>query len=191
MNDHDNLNEYQALVKREFAPYSNGHRLMYDIPILMLKNSDCQVRYDILDIGVGIGYGLEQMLRARVIKEYIGFEPCKETYDFMWPKAEMHLDDCKVQIFNDSWPVTKGAVCGADYSFAIEVIEHVPLVEHRRFIWELKESTLKTVFLSTPDACKSEHGVREKADWRRLLKEIFGDVVVIDTQWTDLYICQR
>lgn len=190
MNDHEDLNEYRALIKRNFAPYSSGHRLMYDIPISMLKNEEGK-RYDILDIGVGIGYGLEQMLKAGVIKEYIGYEPCKETYDFMWSKASMHLHPpAKVTIVNDSWPVSKGCVCGADYSFAIEVIEHVPLMDQRRFIWELKEATSNTVFLSTPDGARSKHGVREQKDWLRLLKEIFGDVVVIDTQWTDLYICQ-
>lgn len=195
MNDHDNLNEYQALVKRNFGPYSSGHRLMYDIPISMLKNSDCQNKYSILDVGVGIGYGLEQMLRAGIVGVYVGFEPDECTYKYVAPRSELRYDyTADVRIINKQYPqITREyAPLGFDFSFCIEVLEHIPLVEMSEFLSSLCTNTVHTLFLSTPNVAKNSHGVLSPSETRSLLNEAgFDQVTIMDKQWTDLYICQK
>jgi 2-polyprenyl-3-methyl-5-hydroxy-6-metoxy-1,4-benzoquinol methylase len=78
-----------------------------------------------------------------------------------------------------------------DFAFCIEVIEHVPMDDHVRFLRDLRRLS-PVLFFSTPDKNKvPAEGVRTVSDWTRVIREAgFTDVSVDMSRWTYLYRCK-
>lgn len=175
-------NEYQAAVDRRWEPYSLGHRIMYDAPIKLMggqKNS-------VLEVGCGIGYGLDEMCRAGVTKSYLGFEPCLDSFNYI---SNKYASNYEIKLLNSFFTGTEEVF---DYVFCIEVIEHVEPENRNKMLVDLFKATGKALFLSTPDRERDAHGVYTAAELKAALKAVgFADVVVLREQWTDLYICTR
>lgn len=188
--------EYERHVKRNFKPYSRGHRAMYETAVQAIGKTG-QAR--IFEAGFGIGWGLNHMLEAGVVKEYVGCEPNADSFKYtndalgMHPKVGMLIhgpfvpdivEDLQVHYERDSgYPF--------DEAFCIEVIEHVPMGEHLDFLKGLRQLAPRLWF-STPDMVKvPKEGVRTAAAWVELLHEAGFRTVDVNTQnWTYLYECR-
>ena len=174
--------EYGKYLARGGRLYSEGHRRMYDGPIRLLAGSSS----DILDVGFGIGYGLEQMTKHRVIGSYVGYEPSKDSFDFV-AKQFGRMPNIKLRHAPFGEPDRT-----FDYVFCIEVIEHVSDHQRSTFVGNLRKATGKTLFLSTPDRQKvPQHGVFTEAELKTALRAAgFSTVILLSEQWTSLYIAQ-
>lgn len=178
--------EYDMLVRRKFKPYSLGHRMMYTLPITTELGGN---KHRIFEAGFGIGWGLEQMIKAGVIESYVGCEPNKDSYNYV---AKTYKG-ANLTLLNEPFSpeLAKKHAGGFDYAFCIEVIEHVPGEKHVEFLRGLK-GIAPVVFFSTPDIRKApKEGVRTTEEWVDLLKEAgFKMVSVHDREWTHLYTCR-
>jgi 2-polyprenyl-3-methyl-5-hydroxy-6-metoxy-1,4-benzoquinol methylase len=191
--------EYQALKRRGFKPYSRGHQLMYLAPLTLMERVSAHhpanraaEPYRILEAGFGIGWGLDQMIARGLIGRYLGFEPDSESFDYVAGRMKGY-DNLNIELVHR--PFEHGIAAYADerfdHGFCIEVIEHVEAVDHLPFLQALRAAVSGTLWFSTPDRMRSNHGVRAASDWRILLHEAgFGSVTHHPDQWTDLYICQ-
>lgn len=174
-------NELEALNAREQQDYSWGHQVMYLAPVMMLSGK----RFDILDVGFGIGFGLRQMIGNDCFRNYVGYEPCEDSFRYVADQFG-HVEN--VELINAPF---EGSDWRFDYSFCIEVIEHVERDAASLMLERIKDSTNEALFLSTPDVEHCNHGVYTEAEMAAMLKGSgFGDVAVIRSQWTKLYIAQ-
>jgi hypothetical protein len=218
----DALNEALLHDRRQGRPYSEGHRKMYDAVLELLSGQNLPP-LDILEVGTGIGYGLDAMVKRRLVKNYLGLEPDPATYKHIQhllmggpskfgragigkgipsvtyaAKHSYNTEIEEVRIINTDWPLRSDLSPAAywpggrdyDYSFCIEVIEHVRPDLVPAFLAELHQVTQRALFLSTPNALTSPHGVATVDEWRRVIDLAGFDVVAIERQWTTLYICQ-
>lgn len=182
--------EYEAMQRRGGRPYSLGHRIMYDTPLtLMTRSGKAASQYAILEAGFGIGYGLDRMVETGVIGRYVGFEPDKDSFAYVQgrhgKRAEIALHHAPFAYDGETFAAE------FDHTFCIEVIEHVPPAGHQGFICDLRQATKGTLWFSTPDKARSDHGVRTAVEWTRFLKAGgFADVTHHADQWTDLWCCQ-
>lgn len=155
---------------------------MYDAPIMLLKAQ----KNTILEVGVGIGYGLDNMLQTGIVSNYTGFEPCVDSYNYVHQRFRAEPN---INIVNSEFD---GVDNRFDYVFCIEVIEHIDESKRKKALADLFAATGKGLFLSTPDRERDSHGVYTKDELKSELKLVgFSDVVVLREQWTDLYICTR
>jgi hypothetical protein len=182
--------EYDRLVGRNFRPYSKGHRRMYEEAIKRIAKPSI-----IFEAGFGIGWGLDKMVEANVIKEYIGCEPNLDSFNYTDGR---HGSRPNVHLSNVGFPdiihlAEPEDVKTFEHVFCIEVIEHVPMDEHLAFLKELRAlSGGGTLWFSTPDIRKApKEGVRTKDEWVGLLKLAGFKRINVDTKsWTYLYECQ-
>lgn len=182
-----NSKEYDRLKERGFKPYSAGHRRMYELAIERMGNEAGPRGARVLEAGFGIGWGLDEMVRAEVLKSYVGYEPNKDSFDYVqarYPDRENML----------LLPLTfePNLDPAFDYALCIEVIEHVPMEDHARFLLGLR-SMAPTLFLSTPDITRHRtEGVRTEAEWVALLHAAgFSKVATDSKSWTTFYWCKR
>lgn len=154
---------------------------MYKTAIALLAGDDVQPA-SILEVGAGIGYGLGLMLENELVGTYTGVEPNVESYTYLrsvYPQ---------VNLINESFE--DAIVAAADYTFCIEVIEHVPDDDVNYFLRKLRLLTDKNLFFSTPDSSRSSHGKYTTATWVSLLRDAGFDVAACNRQWTTFYLCQ-
>lgn len=178
--------EYALLESRGFKDYSVGHQKMYTGPIELLQDKD--KRWNVIDVGVGIGFGLRKMVDAGILERYIGVEPHPLSYGYTarqeWP-ANVTIHPCGWMELPDDQLML------ADYMFCIEVIEHVPEPQVAEFLARMRTHVRRNLFLSTPDITKTAHGTATVEQWRARLKAAsFTEVAVVDSQWTVLYVCE-
>ena len=179
-------NEFKALQRRGFKDYSLGHRRMYTCPISLLQSKG--KRYRILDVGCGIGFGLEQMLRAGIVENYVGVEPVRDSFQYV---QERFGKLPNVQLLNQDWlEVRTESLTPADYTFCIEVVEHLAPQSVLPFLKRLSLLTKKNLFLSTPSRLTSKHGTRSTKEWRKALAQVGFNSVPVEGQWTTLFICE-
>lgn len=155
---------------------------MYEVPIRLLSGKQWSIR----EAGFGIGWGLDRMVEAKIIRTYSGCEPCADSFNYVKQNR-----GGRPNVFLSPEPFRRdGAVY--DHVFCIEVIEHVPLDGHARFLEDLRASTGRTLWMSTPDVRKHRsEGVRTCDEWKALLHAAgFRDVTVHTEQWTVLFIAQ-
>lgn len=177
-------NELNALKSRNFKDYSIGHQKMYTVPIDLLTVEKAPP-LDIIDVGFGIGFGIEKILNAGIVKRYYGVEPCLDSYNYVKTR---YGNDNRLVLEHVGW-LQANPPFEADYVFCIEVIEHVDEKDIPEFLKKLEAYTVKNLFLSTPNKQTSAHGIKTTSDWRLLLKAAgFEDVVYIERQWTTLFI---
>jgi SAM-dependent methyltransferase len=182
--------EAQELQKRNGKAYSLGHQRMYLAPIELLKGKP---DLKILEVGTGIGYGLSNLLSAGFVSHYYGVEPDKDSFQVAQAAASQ-FDSRRLTLFNRDWlslireEVAAIPVC--DYAFCIEVIEHIPAADVPEFLAALRAHTRRGLFLSTPDAKTSKHGVATREEWARVLRLAGFQVASINRQWTTLFVCE-
>lgn len=181
--------EYDRLVKRNFAPYSKGHRAMYEIATGRLIAS----KRRIFEAGFGIGWGLDYMLAAGIVAEYTGCEPNEDSFNYVDKRLgvdpRVNLvnipfgEDAFHQLFDTEAPPF-------DVAFCIEVIEHVPMDRQADFLKYLHDMAPR-LFFSTPDMHKvPKEGVRTTDKWAQMLSDSGWDEIHIDTRnWTHLFDC--
>lgn len=183
--------EFRELKRRGFRPYSAGHQAMYEVPLaLMSRNDRSKPAYMVLEVGFGIGWGLDRMVEEGLVGPrdcYVGYEPDADSFRFV---AGRHGSRPGVTLINEGFRAASGLPY--DHVFCIEVIEHVALNAQARFIGALRSSSHGgTLWLSTPDSDRCDHGVRPARMWQAMLRAAgFGNVVVHQDQWTTLYACQ-
>jgi 2-polyprenyl-3-methyl-5-hydroxy-6-metoxy-1,4-benzoquinol methylase len=172
-------NEHAALVGRNFADYSAGHRRMYEAGLVLLGESEASV----LDVGAGIGWGYHRARELGFSGSWVGVEPCRDSFDYLVTSR-----------IGATWHhagLMEAVVDPADFVFCIEVIEHIDKSDAPAFIDRLRNLTRKTLYLSTPESDRDSHGTFTRAELVAALKAGgFAEVVVVDEQWTTLYICQ-
>jgi 2-polyprenyl-3-methyl-5-hydroxy-6-metoxy-1,4-benzoquinol methylase len=180
------MSEYSELLRRNYGIYSLGHRLMYQVPLLLMMRSDAAPqRFSILDVGFGIGWGLEQMIEADVIERYRGFEPDQDSFEYV---RNRHGKNSRLTLLNAEF----SAADEFDHVFCIEVAEHVAPPALKKFLAGLRRSTRGTLWFSTPDSVRvPQHGALPAEQWSKLLRAAgFRSVTHHAEQWTDLYCCQ-
>jgi cyclopropane fatty-acyl-phospholipid synthase-like methyltransferase len=175
-------NEYDNLKRRNFEPYSDGHQVMYEVPIALLANK----RWTICEAGFGIGWGLGRMIEEGIVAQYVGFEPCADSFEYV---RKIHHGNEQLTLHKRGfeYPGQK-----FDHVFCIETIEHVPMDGHAKFLSDLRKTTGRTLWFSTPDIRKHKtEGVRIWEEWKTMLHEAgFRDVTVHREQWTVLFVAQ-
>lgn len=174
-------NEFENLKRRDFRDYSVGHQIMYEAPVQLLR----QKKWTICEAGFGIGWGIHKMLEHDVIGQYVGYEPCAESFEYV--RKNYHDGRLELHKRGFEYPGRK-----FDHVFCIEVIEHVPMDGHAGFLSDLRKTTGRTLWMSTPDVTKHKtEGVRTPEVWKRMLHEAgFADITVHREQWTVLFVCQ-
>ena len=180
--------EYDRLKERNFRPYSKGHRFMYEEAIRQIQAREDGEPITIIEAGFGIGWGLDRMLDAGIVLDYIGCEPNADSFNYV--SGRMSGEEPISRLLNV--PFTEDVTPRvSDYGFCIEVIEHVPMDRHEAFLSGLR-SRCNVLFFSTPDKNKvPREGVRTTAEWTRLLHEAgFRTVEVNTSKWTYLYRCE-
>jgi hypothetical protein len=196
--------EYDRLVERDFKPYSRGHQVMYlqSIADILAERGERNTR--VLEAGFGIGWGLDKMVEANILRSYVGYEPNKDSFRYVldrYPRAAgvMHLSpgtnpsaqgEYETLLLN--LPFEPNLDPAFDAAFCIEVIEHVAMADHVEFLKGLYAMAPR-LYLSTPDKNKvPREGVRTKDDWvMRLMEAGFSKVDVMTKEWTYLYRCSR
>lgn len=173
--------EFFHLKNRRFRNYSDGHCRMYRTAIALLAGDDVKPA-SILEVGAGIGYGLGLMLENELVGTYTGIEPNVESYTYLRSVFP------QVNLINETFD--NAEVEPADYTFCIEVIEHLDDAQVQPFLAKLRDKTLKNLFFSTPDSSRSSHGKYTTATWVSLLRDAGFDVAACNRQWTTFYLCQ-
>jgi len=176
-----NCNEYENLRKRRFGEYSAGHRAMYEVPIRLMAGK----KFSIIEAGFGIGWGLQQMLKADVVDHYIGYEPNADAFNYTKTQISSGLVELRLGPFKDTGE-------SAQHVFCIEVFEHVPPSLWNRFLLDLRLATAGTLWLSTPNRLKQKReGVVSPDEMKDMLEAAdFPSTTVHQEQWTTLYIAQ-
>lgn len=153
--------------------------------IELLRGDPCSI----LEVGFGVGYGMGLMSKQLVISSYEGVEPHPDS--FKYASEQLALGEWKfimpIKLHQCYW--SEAVVSPADYTFCIEVIEHVPEAALSDFLWKLRRNTRKNLFLSTPDSAKSAHGVKTQAEWVETLRRHGFTAVAVAHQWTTLFVC--
>jgi 2-polyprenyl-3-methyl-5-hydroxy-6-metoxy-1,4-benzoquinol methylase len=179
----EECNEYKALLNRNGTNYSDGHQRMYTTPINILAGVPDKI--DVLDVGAGIGFGLQKMLEAKIIKNYLGVEPCLDSFNYLKKTFQMP----NVQFCQTPWLNTPETFV-ADYTFCIEVVEHLDEKDVLPFLRKLKRQTKINLFLSTPNSITNNHGAASIKTWKHRLKSAGFDAASIQRQWTTLFIAE-
>lgn len=203
--------EAAAHKARRGRPYSEGHRKMYTGPIEILAGQGLP-GLDILEIGVGIGVGLRMMLNANIVANYYGVEPDRDSFSMAASRAGKEAEEVRVSpdsiwfrknksqvslfcadflgLIRDDSSTDASALPVCDFTFCIEVIEHVSASDVPAFLKAIHSRTRRALFLSTPNGAQSSHGVATSQEWKRVLTLAGFDVASVVRQWTTLYVCE-
>lgn len=165
--------EYDRLKKRKFKPYSKQHQQMYRIIVELLRGTPVKI----LEVGYGIGYGLDRFVDCGAINKYIGFEESRKCHAYVSSK---HPDD-RIEFYCGDFASLDASVLQgfADVTICIEVIEHVES-DLKNFIKNLREVTAPggVLFLSHPSIEVESHGRFTNTQVARMLRDVgFGNVV--------------
>lgn len=180
--------EYDRLKDRGFKPYSRGHRKMYLTPIERLAAAGQRVH--VFEAGFGIGYGVEEMVKAGVVASFTGCEPDEASFHYVRNIVAPGLG-AKIELLNEPFSLTTCAGRQFDVAFCVEVIEHIPMADHLDFLTRLGRMAPR-LFFSTPDKRFSKEGVRSLPEWLDLLAVAGFPKVIPDlSNWTYLYDCFR
>ena len=209
--------ELSRLQKRGGKDYSQGHRRIYASFINLIGGGETVAKARILEVGTGIGYGLNLLLNDVELNSYVGIEPCTKCLDHVksnvvepWMKklreVKAALSRKKQALFKFPKIALKNGFLGdfsleeilselgsrADFSFCIEVAEHVDPDQRLHFLETLRQLTKGTLFLSTPNKeTRPKDGALSTKQWLELLDDAgFMRVTTIEWQWTTVFICQ-
>ena len=194
--------EYDRLKERGFKPYSKGHREMYEKAIRDMNTwggygnpPPSPLKHPagarVLEAGFGIGWGLDRMLHESVLRSYVGYEPNKDSFDYVKGR---YLPGGPVDLLFLNLPFEPNLDPAFDVAFCIEVIEHVPMDKHEAFLAGLRQMA-PVLYFSTPDSHKvPREGVRTMDQWLAMLLRVGYDSRKLhfdDSEWTTFYRCER
>jgi 2-polyprenyl-3-methyl-5-hydroxy-6-metoxy-1,4-benzoquinol methylase len=77
----------------------------------------------------------------------------------------------------------------ADFVFCIEMLEHLSPEDRKACVEKCARFARRNLFISTPPADRNDHGKLTIPECHELIQSVGLDVVVIDVQWTTLYVC--
>ncbi len=166
--------------------YSAGHQAMYRIIVEALRGRP----QSILEVGFGVGFGLQLLREARCIETYFGCDPSVPCFEHVraqpWgASARLY---CGEWLSVPDMEIDSALGHQAAYSLCLEVIEHVHPLERLRFLKRIRCRTSETSFFSTPCLSESSHGALRTDQWVELMRDAgYVDIVTIPAQWTTFY----
>lgn len=188
--------EYDRLVGRKFKPYSVGHQRMYTKAIAHIVEDIYRTtdKVSVFEAGFGIGFGIQKMVEAGILKSYTGCEPNRASYEYTAGLIAGLRPLQHVRLYHDSFDqsMATGLTSHGQFNecFCIEVIEHVPMEQHLEFLIALRQMAPRLWF-SSPCKTKSKEGVRSLKEWTTLLRQARFETVDVDaSEWTYLYECR-
>lgn len=164
--------------------HSQGYQKVYRCAIEFLTGPNF-APVSVFEVGTGDGAGLGLMLNAGLIGRYKGIEPDSASYE----TARQRVGEfSNVELQNSSWFGTEESE-PYEFSFCVEVIQHLPSELVPRLLAKLHRLTSGTLFLSTPDAVTSRYGVASTEEWKRVVENSGFDVATVHGSWTTLFVC--
>lgn len=155
---------------------------MYDGPAALLAGT----RSSVIDVGCGDGYGYHALSRHDSISSYWGIDSDPGDIE----KARQQLTSpYHVVVCGDWLAYPENDFKSADFVFCIEVLEHVPPDLRKACVEKCARFANRNLFISTPPADRNDHGRLTIPECRELIQSVGLDVVVVDAQWTTLYVC--
>jgi len=134
--------------RRGGKPYSAPHRWLYEQVTRRVKGRR------VLEVGAGIGDGVERLLAAGC--QVTAIEPHAPTCEHLAARFP-NVDVRSVGLLEYDGPAVEEAVC-------LEVVEHLAAVEVHPFLRRLRELCGR-VWLSSPDRREHTHGRRTPYEW--------------------------
>ena len=174
------MGELDKYHRRRGANYSRGHARMYKAACRLLENAR---KLSILDVGSGMGYGYRWLQRYKALRggSYTGIESdidCVRWCQDRYPKAIWKAKD---------WPIPNYHEVH-DYTFCIEVLEHVTSDPHA-FLQELGRVSKKGIFLSTPNKETSFHCIYTPKEVLEMLSHVgLKQAAYVEQQWTTWFL---
>jgi len=161
---------------------SYGHRAMYLGPAALLRDT----RSSVIDVACGDGYGYHTLLSHNAITSYWGID---NTPTEIEKGRQLLVSPKHTMVCGDWLTYPEHKITLADFVFCVEVLEHVPAELRRAFVEKCARFAKRNIFISTPPADRNDHGRLTIPECRDLIKSVGLDVVVVDAQWTTLYVC--
>lgn len=161
---------------------SYGHRAMYYGIVAVMRG----MRQSVIDVGCGDGFGYHTLVSGDAVSTYFGIDESQSEID----KGKELLVNPHHDMVCDNWiTYPEHLIRPSDCSFCIEVLEHLEEDDRFKCVDKLRRFSRKNVFISTPPADRNDHGRLTIPECTELIKSAGLDVVVMDYQWTALYVC--
>ena len=161
---------------------SYGHRAMYLGPAALLAGT----RASVIDVGCGDGCGYHALASADALSTYLGIDASESE---LAKGRELLCNPLHEMVCCDWLAYPEYKLTPADFVFCVEVLEHVPAEKRKAWVEKCRRFARRNVFISTPPADRSDHGKLTIPECQELLRSVGLDVVVVDAQWTTLYVC--
>lgn len=175
--------EVIAAVKPFHRQISYGHRAMYLGPAALLAGA----KVSVIDVGCGDGYGYHALRESHSsLASYWGIDSNPNDIAHI---QKLITEPHHIAVCGDWLSYPEHSIPPSDFVFCVEVLEHVPADRRRACIEKCARLARRNVFISTPPADRNEHGRLTIPECRDLIRSVGLDVVVIDAQWTTLYVC--
>ena len=171
-------------VKPFHRQISYGHRAMYLGPAAIMGHTKSSV----IDIACGDGYGYHALSTHNAMSSYWGIDSNPSEIE---KGRQLLVDSNHVMRCGDWLTHPEEALEPADFVFCIEVLEHVASEDRQRFVEKCARFAKRNLFISTPPSDRNDHGKLTIPECRDLLWSAGLDVVVVDVQWTTLYVCSK
>lgn len=170
-------------ILKEFPRFiSYGHRAMYIGPAAIMGHTPSSV----IDIACGDGCGYHILMSHNAVGSYWGIDSSPTEIQ----KGQRLLVSPEHTMVCGDWiTYPEDSITPADFVFAIEVLEHIPHHLRKEFVEKCARKAKRNLFLSTPPADRNDHGELTIPECVDLLRSVHLDVVVVDVQWTTLYVC--
>lgn len=176
------MSELRARLKPFPRHISYGHRAMYLGPAALMS----AVRPSVIDIGCGDGYGYHALVSHDAVSSYWGID---SNPDDIAKARQLLVDPNHVVVCGDWLAYPESELQPADFVFCVEVLEHLLPECRKACIEKCARFARRNIFLSTPPADRNDHGKLTIPECRDLIWSVGLDVVVVDVQWTTLYVC--
>ena len=155
---------------------------MYLGPAALLRDT----RSSVIDVACGDGYGYHTLLSHNAIASYWGID---NTPTEIEKGRQLLVNPEHTMVCGDWLTYPEHKITPADFVFCVEVLEHVPAELRQAFVEKCARFAKRNIFISTPPADRNDHGRLMIPECRDLIKSVGLDVVVVDAQWTTLYVC--
>ena len=177
--------QLRLATSRNWNDYERSHVLMYKAPILLLEGRPAHI----LDVGCGVGYGLQWMFDARCVGRYVGIDPQEDAIDYMKELCSTHPHTKSDLEFFHTGLLEWDSDEKFDFVFCIEVIEHVPKDDIIPFLNRLRRHTCRNLFLSTPNTDNHSHALYSPTELTAHIKNAGFMVAHMEWQNSVFYLC--
>lgn len=152
--------ELDYYLLREGGAYSKWHQRIYNAAISLINSESSSV----LDVGCGMGFGLQKMREAGMKGHWSGI-------DFETPTSIIDGDELKrSSLMVGSFESVSDQFEPHDHVWCIEVLEHL-VGDPTHFLSEIRRLTKKSAIISTPDSSKNDHGTKTSDEWAALIRQ--------------------